>query len=64
MSQKRSSVAQRRPARQKVAKVSVLLPRDIHRKVDQAAKADRRAMSPQIVVLIEEGLAAREAAAA
>ncbi len=55
---------QARPSKPDVEKVSVLLPKAVHRKVERAAKADRRALSPQIVVLIEAGLAAREVAAA
>lgn len=61
---KRSSLPQPKPGRPRIEKVSVLLPRAVKQRVAQAAKADRRALSPQIVVLIEEGLAAREAAAA
>lgn len=60
---KRSSVPRPKAGQVKVDKVSVLLPRSVKQRVARSAKADRRALSPQIVVLIEEGLAAREVAA-
>lgn len=64
MNKKRASLPQPRPTKTEIEKVSVLMPRSVRRKVEKSAKADRRALSPQIVVLIEAGLAAREVAAA
>lgn len=60
MNKKRPSVPQPKGNRPAIDKVSVLLPRALSKRIRQMAKQDRRAMSPQIVLLIEAALAARE----
>lgn len=60
---KPSSLPQAKAKRPKIEKVSVLLPLQLKQRIAKTAKADRRALSPQIVTLVEAGLAAREVAA-
>lgn len=62
MIDKRLTMPQSKAGKAAIDKVSVLLPRALGRRVKQVAKKERRALSPQIVMLIEAGLAATEGA--
>ena len=55
---KNSTIVARPPrkAGAELVKVTVLMPRTTHRKVQAAAKAESRPMSPMIRVLVERGL--------
>ncbi len=64
MSSKHAIEAQRRSKRVEARRVSVALPPELEKKVARYARAERRLLSPALVLLIEKGLAAEGAAPA
>lgn len=61
---KQASLPQRKQSKVNTAKVSVLVPRALLRKVERIAKRSDRSLSKQIVLLTEKGIEAEGVATA
>lgn len=65
MTNKREQASMPQPQPRKrpgVHRTSVLMPKELRKKVERAARGERRGVSPMIVVLVERGLQAMETA--